>query len=175
MKVASADLVIVIRTRNGKIVQPTIGGLPTNDRPVIVQPTENGIPLGGKKGQPPDETQPRRKRLLRGQKRKSGRPRTHSLSTKVRSRIRLTVLLCGALLARKRYVLRTCRQSQNFARRRRSGKAVKPEALAPSFRPPNRVSSAKIHRGTTRFHALTCQQPRQRLQSFHTQHTAVLL
>jgi hypothetical protein len=54
----SADLVIVIRTRNGKIVQPTIGGLPTNDRPVIVQPTENGIRLGGKKGQPPDETQP---------------------------------------------------------------------------------------------------------------------
>ena len=58
MEVASADLVIVIRTGSGKTVQPTIGGLPTNDRPVIVQPTDSGIRLGGKKGQPPGETQP---------------------------------------------------------------------------------------------------------------------
>jgi hypothetical protein len=58
MEVMSADLVIVVRIGNGKIVQPTIGGLPTNDRPVIVQPTDSGIRLGGKKGQPPGETQP---------------------------------------------------------------------------------------------------------------------
>ena len=58
MEAASADLVIVIRTGNGKIARPTIGGLPTNDRPVIVQPTDSGIRLGGKKGQPPGETQP---------------------------------------------------------------------------------------------------------------------
>jgi hypothetical protein len=58
MEVASADLVIVVRTGNGKMVQPTIGGLPTNDRPVIVQPTDSGVRLGGKKGQPPGETQP---------------------------------------------------------------------------------------------------------------------
>ena len=58
MEAASADLVIVIRTGNGKIAQPTIGGLPTNDRPVIIQQTDNSIRLGGKKGQPPGETQP---------------------------------------------------------------------------------------------------------------------
>jgi len=58
MELASADLVIVIRTGNGKVAQPTIGGLPTNDRPVIVQPTDSGIRLGGKKGQPVGETQP---------------------------------------------------------------------------------------------------------------------
>jgi len=57
MEAASADLVIMIRTGNGKIVRPTIGGLPTNDRPVVVQSTDSGIRLGGKKGQPPSETQ----------------------------------------------------------------------------------------------------------------------
>jgi hypothetical protein len=53
-----ADLVIVVRKGSGKIVQPTIGGLPTNDRPVIVQPTDNGIRLGGQKGRPPGSTDP---------------------------------------------------------------------------------------------------------------------
>ena len=32
----TADLLITVRKGSGKIVQPTIGGLPTNDRPVIV-------------------------------------------------------------------------------------------------------------------------------------------
>jgi len=49
----TADLVITVRKGSDKIVQPTIGGLPTNDRPVVVQPTDNGIRLGGQKGQPP--------------------------------------------------------------------------------------------------------------------------
>jgi hypothetical protein len=49
----TADLVITVRKGSDKIVEPTIGGLPTNDRPVIVQPTDNGIRLGGQKGQPP--------------------------------------------------------------------------------------------------------------------------
>ncbi len=35
-----ADLVITVRKGSGKIVQPTIGGEPTNDRPVVVQPTD---------------------------------------------------------------------------------------------------------------------------------------
>src|SRR5437763_4632665 len=58
MDTQTADLVIVIRKGSGKIVQPTIGGLPTNDRPVIVQPTNDGIRLGGQKGRQPDSTQP---------------------------------------------------------------------------------------------------------------------
>lgn len=53
MEGSTADLVITVRKGSDKIVQPTIGGLPTNDRPVIVQPTDNGIRLGGQKGQPP--------------------------------------------------------------------------------------------------------------------------
>lgn len=53
-----ADLIIVIRKGSGKVVQPTIGGLPTNDRPVIVQPTDSGIRLGGQKGRPPGSTDP---------------------------------------------------------------------------------------------------------------------
>jgi hypothetical protein len=49
----TADLVITVRKGSDKVVQPTVGGLPTNDRPVIVQPTDSGIRLGGQKGQPP--------------------------------------------------------------------------------------------------------------------------
>lgn len=52
------DLVIVIRKGQGKLVQPTIGGAPNgNDRPVVLQPTDNGIRLGGQRGRPPDATQ----------------------------------------------------------------------------------------------------------------------
>ena len=57
---STADLVITVRMGLEKVVQPTIGGLPTNNRPVIVQPTDSGIRLGGQKGQPPgtpDSTQ----------------------------------------------------------------------------------------------------------------------
>ena len=53
------DLIIVIRKGNGKMVQPTIGGGGTspNNRPVILQPNDNGIRIGGQKGQSPDGTQ----------------------------------------------------------------------------------------------------------------------
>jgi hypothetical protein len=49
----SADLVIIIRKGSGKIVQPTIGGMPTNDRPVIVQPNDTGIRIGAQQGRSP--------------------------------------------------------------------------------------------------------------------------
>jgi hypothetical protein len=58
MEPGSADLIVVVRKGSGKVVQPTIGGLPTNDRPVIGQPTDNGIRLGGQKGRPPGSTDP---------------------------------------------------------------------------------------------------------------------
>jgi hypothetical protein len=54
----SADLVIVVRKGSGKVVQPTISGVPTNDRPVIVQPTDSGVRLGGQKGRPVGSTEP---------------------------------------------------------------------------------------------------------------------
>jgi hypothetical protein len=56
MEPGSADLIVVVRKGSGKVVQPTIGGLPTNDRPVIAQPTDNGTRLGGQKGRPPGST-----------------------------------------------------------------------------------------------------------------------
>lgn len=51
--VAHADLVIMIRKGNGRIAQPTIGGIPNNDRPVIFQPTDSGGRVGGTRGTPP--------------------------------------------------------------------------------------------------------------------------
>jgi hypothetical protein len=53
-----ADLVITVRKGNGKVIQPTVTGEPTNDRPVIVVPSDNGIHIGVQQGQPPGSTQP---------------------------------------------------------------------------------------------------------------------
>jgi hypothetical protein len=53
----SADLVIVVRKGSGKMVEPTIGGLPTNDRPVIVQQTDSSIRIGGQQGRAPGAPQ----------------------------------------------------------------------------------------------------------------------
>lgn len=51
--VSTADLVVVVRKGNGKIAQPTIGGIPTNNRPVIIEPTGSGGRVGGSAGTPP--------------------------------------------------------------------------------------------------------------------------
>ena len=47
-----ADLVITVRKGSEKLVQPTIGGEPTNDRPIIVQQTDNSIRIGAQQGHP---------------------------------------------------------------------------------------------------------------------------
>lgn len=44
---STADLVIAVRKGNGKVAQTTIGGLPTNSRPVILEPTDSGGRVGG--------------------------------------------------------------------------------------------------------------------------------
>ena len=49
MDAQTADLVISVRRGHGNVVNPTIGGVP-NDRPVIVQPNDSGIRLGGQQG-----------------------------------------------------------------------------------------------------------------------------
>jgi hypothetical protein len=54
----TADLVITVRKGNGKIVQPTVSGEPTNDRPVVIVPSDSGIHIGVQQGRPPDSTQP---------------------------------------------------------------------------------------------------------------------
>jgi hypothetical protein len=48
-----ADLVIVIRKGANKPVDRTVGNLPTNDRPVTVQQTDNSIRIGGQQGRAP--------------------------------------------------------------------------------------------------------------------------
>jgi hypothetical protein len=79
----TADLVISIRKGSGKIVQPTITGMPTNDRPVIVQPTDSGIRIGAQQGRspgPPPNPSHKTPDLLR--KPRLGPPKTCLSSTK---------------------------------------------------------------------------------------------
>jgi hypothetical protein len=53
----NADLVITVRKGNQKIVQPSISGEPTNDRPLVVVPSDNGIHVGAQQGRPPGSTE----------------------------------------------------------------------------------------------------------------------
>lgn len=53
MDASSADLVICIRKGSDRLVQPTIGGIPNNDRPVILQPSDSGGGIGARNGTPP--------------------------------------------------------------------------------------------------------------------------
>ena len=57
MEASSADLVIAVRKGNGQTARPTIHG-PLDDRPVIVEPTDGDVRVGGRQGRPPDITQP---------------------------------------------------------------------------------------------------------------------
>lgn len=52
MDPAQADLVIVVRKGSDKAVQPTVTGYPTNDRPIIVQQTNDSIRIAGQSGPP---------------------------------------------------------------------------------------------------------------------------
>jgi|SRR5580692_4288008 hypothetical protein len=56
--VSTADLVIMVRKGNGKIAQPTIGGVPTNNRPGVYQPTDTGGRVGLSRGTPPQAGDP---------------------------------------------------------------------------------------------------------------------
>src|SRR5207245_8949574 len=57
MEPRTADLVILVRKSDGKLVSPTITS-PGNTRPVIMEPTDQGIRIGGQRGTPPDVTDP---------------------------------------------------------------------------------------------------------------------
>jgi hypothetical protein len=54
MDARTADLVIWVRKGGGKMVSPTIAGVPQDRRPVIFQPTDGNIRVGGQAGVPPD-------------------------------------------------------------------------------------------------------------------------
>jgi hypothetical protein len=55
MEAADADLVFVVRRGNGKIAQPTIGGVPNNNRPVVFAPADSGGRVGGHTGRSPND------------------------------------------------------------------------------------------------------------------------
>jgi hypothetical protein len=55
----TADLIFTVRTGNGQMGRPTVKRSPTDNRPVIVQPSDNGnIRIGAQHGGPPDVSQP---------------------------------------------------------------------------------------------------------------------
>jgi hypothetical protein len=57
MTMSQADLVIVVRKGDKQAMNPTVGGQSPNDRPVIVQATDNTIRVGGQQGRSPDAAQ----------------------------------------------------------------------------------------------------------------------
>jgi hypothetical protein len=48
----NADLVITVRKGSGKVAQPTIGGVPINNDPVVMEPGDSGGRIGGRQGNP---------------------------------------------------------------------------------------------------------------------------
>jgi hypothetical protein len=58
MEASDADLIISVRKGHGKTVQPTVGGVPINNRPVILEPTDGAIRVGGHTGTPPQGGDP---------------------------------------------------------------------------------------------------------------------
>ena len=52
MEPSNADLIITVRKGSGKIAQPTIGGVPTNNDIGVIQPTDSGGRVGVRQGNP---------------------------------------------------------------------------------------------------------------------------
>jgi hypothetical protein len=50
--VSTADLVISVRKGNGRVAQTTIGGLGTNNRPVVADSTDSEARIGANRGSP---------------------------------------------------------------------------------------------------------------------------
>jgi hypothetical protein len=58
LEASNADLIISIRKGSGKVVQPTVAGVPINNRTVIFEPTDSGGRVGGHTGNPPGARDP---------------------------------------------------------------------------------------------------------------------
>jgi hypothetical protein len=52
MNISNADLIIVVRKGDGKIVEPTVGGVPVNNRPIMAESTDSAVRMGGQRGNP---------------------------------------------------------------------------------------------------------------------------
>ncbi|MBV9340567.1 MAG: hypothetical protein JO159_06720 [Acidobacteria bacterium] len=55
---STADLVIAVRKGTGRSLAPTLSGGPIDQRPVIFEPQDGNVRVGGQRGSPPDITQP---------------------------------------------------------------------------------------------------------------------
>ncbi len=58
MEASNADLVISVRKGNGKTVQPTVTGVPINNRPIIFEPSDSGGRVGVHTGNAPGTGDP---------------------------------------------------------------------------------------------------------------------
>jgi hypothetical protein len=58
MEGEESDLIIAVRTGNGKAVRPTIKGGPIDQRPGTAQSTDSSIRIGGHQGQAPPPSDP---------------------------------------------------------------------------------------------------------------------
>jgi hypothetical protein len=52
MEPSNADLIITVRKGSGKMAQPTIGGVPTNNDIGVIEPTDSGGRVGARQGNP---------------------------------------------------------------------------------------------------------------------------
>ena len=105
--VAAADLVITVRKGNGKIVQKTIGGVPTNDRPIVVQPNDTGIHIGAQRAIRRISLKWIREIHLLGSKQRSDPRKTPLRSTRVDKGIRSISRFFGATKRRMHYIRQT--------------------------------------------------------------------
>ena len=80
MDASDADLVFVVRKGTGKNVEPTIGGIPQNNRPVIFEPTDSGGRVGGSRGTPPGGGADRFESCAAGRGRSCARTRLRSIA-----------------------------------------------------------------------------------------------
>jgi hypothetical protein len=52
MEASTADLIITVHKGSGRAVQPVIQGVPQNNRPVVLEPTDSGGRVGVQRGNP---------------------------------------------------------------------------------------------------------------------------
>lgn len=114
----TADLIITVRKGNGKIVQPTVSGEPTNDRPVVVQPSDTGIHIGAQQGVLRIRGRLRRRIRHLGWGARSERRKTRFWFIGAEwEAIRLNGRRFGGSWRRMDCGRRTCRRWQSFAKR----------------------------------------------------------
>lgn len=58
MDASSADLIIMVRKGNGRVADENMGGIPINNRPLVVDPSDSGGQIGARHGTAPGAGDP---------------------------------------------------------------------------------------------------------------------